>query len=188
MKRSIAAAAALAVFAVPAGAAAAPSDEDRTNAAKECRTERGSTDATREAFRVKYGTNKNGKNAFGKCVSRRAKAEESEGETAKSNAAKECKDERAEIGQQPFAEKYGTNQNGKNAYGKCVSSQAKENEGGGRHTRRREVQGAPKGRQGLRRGAQAWGAKRSPRSTAPTPTTATPSASACRRSRRPSWG
>ena len=128
MKRSIAAAAALAVFALPGGASAAPSDEDRTNAAQECRTERGNTDATREAFRAEYGTNKNGKNAFGKCVSRRSKAEEREGDAAKSNAAKECKKERAEIGQEAFAMKYGKNKNGKNAYGKCVSAQAKDNE------------------------------------------------------------
>ena len=57
---------------------AKPSKTDRTNAAKECRAERGTTDATREAFRVKYGTNKNGKNAFGKCVSRTAKDEKAE--------------------------------------------------------------------------------------------------------------
>jgi hypothetical protein len=38
------------------------------NAARECAAER-ATD--RAAFKEEYGTNKNGKNAFGKCVSRK---------------------------------------------------------------------------------------------------------------------
>lgn len=39
------------------------------NAAKECKEERGDTEDSREAFRTKYGSNENGRNAFGKCVS-----------------------------------------------------------------------------------------------------------------------
>jgi hypothetical protein len=50
-------------------------EDELVNAAKACKTERGSTDASREAFRNKYGTNKNKRNAFGKCVSRHAKGE-----------------------------------------------------------------------------------------------------------------
>jgi hypothetical protein len=110
----------------PATAAAKPTKTDKTNAAKECKAERGTTAATREAFRVKYGTNKNGKNAFGKCVSRRSKADEAQREAAAANAAKQCKVERT-ADPAAFAVKYGTNKNGKNAYGKCVSSKAKEN-------------------------------------------------------------
>jgi len=64
----------LALLVAPAGATAEPSSTDQSNAAKECRALRGSSDASREAFAQKYGTNKNGKNAFGKCVSRTAKA------------------------------------------------------------------------------------------------------------------
>ena len=65
----------VASLAVPATAfAAEPTKTDKTNAAKECRAERGDTDATREAFREQYGTNKNGKNAFGKCVSQTARS------------------------------------------------------------------------------------------------------------------
>jgi hypothetical protein len=128
MKRVIATGAALALLAVPTGAVAKPDDADRSNAAKECKAERGSTPATREAFKAKYGTNKNKKNAFGKCVSQRAKDEEQEGETAHKNAAKECKAEREELGVQAFNEKYGTNKSKKNAYGKCVSAKAKEHE------------------------------------------------------------
>ena len=44
------------------------------SAAKACATERGGTAASRAAFTQKYGTNKNKNNAFGKCVSQKAKA------------------------------------------------------------------------------------------------------------------
>ena len=49
-------------------------DQNRISAAKQCKTERGSTTESKQAFAVKYGTNKNKKNAFGKCVSKTAKA------------------------------------------------------------------------------------------------------------------
>jgi hypothetical protein len=45
--------------------------EARVNAAKACKAERAADAA---AFTAKYGTNKNKKNAFGKCVSKTAKA------------------------------------------------------------------------------------------------------------------
>ncbi len=128
MSRPIAISAALALLAVPAGAAANPTKTDRSNAAKECRAERGDSAATREAFKAKYGTNKNKRNAFGKCVSRRAHDEEQEGETAQRNASKECKAERAELGAEAFAAKYGTGKNKRNAHGKCVSQKAREHE------------------------------------------------------------
>lgn len=55
------------------------------NAAKECKAERqdpttipGNTE--NETFEEFYGTNKNGKNAFGKCVSGKAKAQNDEEE------------------------------------------------------------------------------------------------------------
>jgi hypothetical protein len=44
------------------------------NAAKACKTERKADPA---AFRAKYGTSKNKRNAFGKCVSKLAKAQQS---------------------------------------------------------------------------------------------------------------
>ncbi len=114
----------LAALALP-GAVQADSKTDKTNAAQECRTERGTTAATREAFRVRYGTNANGKNAFGKCVSKRTKAEARQNAAAGVNAAKECKAERTQLGEAAFAAKYGTGKKGKNAYGKCVSQKAK---------------------------------------------------------------
>ncbi|MEK6229076.1 MAG: hypothetical protein AABM31_07105 [Actinomycetota bacterium] len=126
MKRSFAAAAALTMLALPAGAGAQPSSADRTNAAQECRAERGNTDATQQAFRARYGPNRNGRNVFGKCVSQRSKVEERQREGAKSNASKECKAERQELGQEAFGEKYGTNANKRNAFGKCVSAKARE--------------------------------------------------------------
>ncbi len=124
MKQALIACAAGALLVTP-GATAKPNKTDRTNAAQECRAERGSTDATREAFRAKYGTNKNGRNAFGKCVSSTSKEEETEREAAAKNAAKECKAERA-VDPVAFGERYGTNKNGKNAFGKCVSSKARK--------------------------------------------------------------
>jgi hypothetical protein len=105
-----------------------PTDTDKTNAAKECRAERGTTDATREAFAKKYGTERsNFKNAFGKCVSSRARDEQAERKAAKSGAARDCRKERDELGAEAFREKYGTARSkGRNAFGKCVSSHAKK--------------------------------------------------------------
>jgi hypothetical protein len=103
----------------------------RKNAAHECKAERA---ADREAFAEEYGTNANKKNAFGKCVSSKAKAEEKEMDeadaeeaTERKHAARECAAEREEIGREAFAEEYGTNANKKNAFGKCVSKAAREN-------------------------------------------------------------
>jgi hypothetical protein len=45
----------------------------RINAAKQCKSERGTTDASRKAFADKYGTNASKTNAFGKCVSKRSR-------------------------------------------------------------------------------------------------------------------
>jgi hypothetical protein len=44
------------------------------NAAKACKTERGTTMTSKAAFDTRYGTNANKRNAFGKCVSKAAKA------------------------------------------------------------------------------------------------------------------
>ncbi len=102
------------------------------NASQECRAER-AEDV--DAFNAKYGTTANKRNAFGKCVSQNARENEEEadqqdqeGATAQKNAAKECAAERETLGSEPFAEQYGTNANNKNAFGKCVSEKARENE------------------------------------------------------------
>jgi hypothetical protein len=102
----------------------------KTNASRECREERGDTETTRAAFREKYGTNANKSNAFGKCVSQKAKAKRAaqdakDAEDAEEfkNAAKACDDERGDTNEsrKAFEAKYGKNGNKKNAFGKCVS-------------------------------------------------------------------
>jgi hypothetical protein len=105
--------------------------EARSNASRDCRAER--DDIGVDAFRDKYGTNHNKRNAFGKCVSGKAKAERAEQDEADEqeieeahNAAQECAAERDDIGTQAFADKYGTNHNKKNAFGKCVSGKVKD--------------------------------------------------------------
>ncbi len=167
-------------LALPAGAIAKPHPDkaDKRAAKAECKTLRGNTDATREAFRTQfrgfaacvrktaveeaqeeqaahtnaakeckaertadpakfatdYGTNGNKRNAFGKCVSKKAKAkehaaDEQDAEEAAEfkNAAKECDSERT-ADAAAFAEQYGTNENNRNAFGKCVSSKASEDD------------------------------------------------------------
>jgi hypothetical protein len=52
-------------------------NEAKKNAAREVREERGDTEAGRETFRAKHGTNTNKRNAFGKCVSQQAKEDDS---------------------------------------------------------------------------------------------------------------
>lgn len=94
------------------------------NAAKQCKAER---EADPGAFRENYGTNENGSNAFGKCVSKKVRAEIKEDVAEFKNAAKEC---RAERNGDPdaFQQAYGNNHNGRNAFGKCVSSKVKHSE------------------------------------------------------------
>ena len=96
------------------------------NAAKACKTERGTTPASKAAFDAKYGTNDNKKNAFGKCVSSTAADEVAAVQQATLNAAKACKTERGTTpaSKAAFDTKYGTNANKKNAFGKCVSQAA----------------------------------------------------------------
>ena len=122
MKRLLIIFAALALLAAPAGAAG--SKADKREAQKECRAERGTTDATREAFKAKYRN-------FGDCVSGKAREAKAERKSAKTNAARECRDERGDTDEsrEAFRAKYGTNANKKNAFGKCVSQKAKAKRG-----------------------------------------------------------
>ena len=90
----------------------------------------------RKTFEQFYGTNKNGKNAYGKCVSTKAEQQkagmDSEDQQAIhefKNAAKECAAERDEIGVERFAVEYGTNHNKRNAFAKCM---ARKTQGSGR--------------------------------------------------------
>jgi hypothetical protein len=100
-------------------AKAKPAAEEETeNAAQACRAER---DANEDAFAKKYGTNKNGKNAFGKCVSGMASAKTQEEAEDRANAAHTCKALKREDPAE-FEELYGSR---KNAFGKCVSATAR---------------------------------------------------------------
>jgi hypothetical protein len=96
-------------------------DQNASEARSSCKTEQASDAA---AFKEKYGTNKNKSNAYGKCVSAIAKAADAQDQNATINAAKQCKDER-KSDPAAFKDKYGTNKNKRNAFGKCVSAIAK---------------------------------------------------------------
>ena len=120
MKKTTVAIALIAGLLVPAAATGKSDNADRRAAKAECKTERGKSSATREAFKARYAS-------MSRCVSRTAAEEASEETKARKNAAHECKEERA-LDRDAFAEKYGTNANKKNAYGKCVSSKAKAEE------------------------------------------------------------
>lgn len=131
MKRLVLTGALAVALVVPAGALGAdpPSSTDVKNASKECKALRQAMGA--ENFRNAFGTGKKKRNAHGRCVSRKAREEQSERVEAAKNAAKECKAERndpnfaASHDGKSFNEFYGTNKNGKNAYGKCVSQKAR---------------------------------------------------------------
>jgi Cu2+-containing amine oxidase len=121
-------------LAVPAALLAAPPDgkgkpenaalQATENAAKKCKAEHQSMGA--QAFAERYGTNPNKRNAFGKCVSGKAQEQVEAQQEGTLNAAKRCKAERQSMGAEAFAERYGTNPNKRNAFGKCVSGKAKQ--------------------------------------------------------------
>jgi hypothetical protein len=108
-----------AALVMPAAATAKPTNADKRAAIAQCKDERGKTRATRAAFKAKY-------HSFSRCVRQNAAEEQAERREAHANAAQECKAERA-ADKAAFEQKYGTNHNKRNAFGKCVSSKAKEN-------------------------------------------------------------
>jgi hypothetical protein len=165
---------AVAALALPSGASAEVTEQDRVQASKECKLLRGSTDASREAFALTYrnlgacvsekaraqaaqrrAARRSARrdcrelrelNAaafadkyrnFGACVSAKAKKklraedrEDREEIAATKNAAQECAAEREAKGEIAFAQEYGTNHNKRNAFGKCVSGKAHDDDGG----------------------------------------------------------
>jgi hypothetical protein len=102
--------------------------QNQANAAQSCRAEQNdanfATNHGGKTFAQFYGTNKNGRNALGSCVSQKAQAATQAQNQATINAARAC---RAEQKANPadFKTKYGTNANKSNAFGKCVSQKAK---------------------------------------------------------------
>jgi hypothetical protein len=147
----LAAAAVVAVVAaIPATLVAGPiTGADRQNASRACSALRAATGA--KLFAQTFGTSR--ANAFGKCVAtfahtanaaRAAAKTTCQGNaapkrcmnaavtaalnqqvTAMKNAAKTCAALRTSMGAAAFARKFGTNGNARNAFGKCVSSQAR---------------------------------------------------------------
>jgi hypothetical protein len=113
-----------AVLVVPASAVAKPDASDKRAAIAQCKSERGKSKATRRAFKAKY-------HSFSRCIRQNAAEEHAEKKAALKNAAKECKAERADADfpashdGKTFQEFYGKNKNGKNAFGKCVSTKAR---------------------------------------------------------------
>jgi hypothetical protein len=116
---------------------AAEEQAARTNASKECKAEAAdpafptAPGHEGKSFAEFYGANANDKNAHGKCVSAKAKAkkaamDEADAQEAEDfkNAAKACAEERRSLTADVFANKYGTNPNKRNAFGKCVSKLA----------------------------------------------------------------
>ncbi len=92
---------------LPGAAIAAPTAGDVKSASKECRVERGTTPESRAAFKVKYGTNARGANAFGKCVSSGARKRAA----ARRTATKSCLTERGRTAESraAFKAKYAGN-------------------------------------------------------------------------------
>ena len=117
------------------------------SAAKECKAERADPDFADthdgKSFEEFYG-NGNKRNAFGKCVSAKAreKLDDEPGATgqdvepaiedaatgATRQRAGQAVRRRAPSRSEAFEERYGTNHNGRNAFGKCVSSKARDGE------------------------------------------------------------
>jgi hypothetical protein len=104
----------------PGQSANAPGQSASKNSAKQkCKAERA---ADRAAYKAKYGSD-----GLGKCMAGHTQqSEDDEATDAEKNAAKKCKAERAEIGLEAFKDRYGTNANKANAFGKCVSKLSKE--------------------------------------------------------------
>ena len=116
MKKLILSGALIAALAVPAAAAAdEPTPTESKNAAKECKALR--TAAGADNFKAMFGGKSN---AYGKCVSQRARQNHARSEAAQKNAAKECKAER-DADPAAFQQKYRN-------LGKCVSERAKQKE------------------------------------------------------------
>ncbi|MGH3044479.1 MAG: hypothetical protein ACRDM2_07105 [Gaiellaceae bacterium] len=64
-------------------------------------------------------------------AAREAAREDAPAGPMRSNPARTCKSEREEMGDDAFVDEYGVNENGANAFGKCVSKEARERDGAG---------------------------------------------------------
>jgi hypothetical protein len=96
----------------------------RVNPAQTCQSIR--SQLGKALFNKTYGTNANDQNAFGKCVSSTAKSQVHNEVSASSSCRSQQDDATfaANHGGKTFTQYYGTNADGSNAFGKCVSSTA----------------------------------------------------------------
>jgi hypothetical protein len=78
-----------------------------------------------KTFAQFYGTGKNGKDAFGKCVLIVSKANRETEQQGRMNPARTCRALRTQLTASVFDKTYGKNANDRNAFGKCVSMTAK---------------------------------------------------------------
>jgi hypothetical protein len=111
----------MALVAVPAALA---DNGSSTSPAQRCVAQRTAMGAT--AFNQLYGTNANDRNSVGKCVSKLTRADQAN-TTEASAACKAEQDDTSFAGShnsKTFAEFYGTNRNGHDAFGNCVSQKA----------------------------------------------------------------
>lgn len=130
MKRFLVLAAFFAL-AAPAAFAAPPAGTGKPETSASSSPGQGSAALCREQLKTMGATNfqatfapkGNGKNAWGKCVSRQSQLQGAN----QQNAAKVCKAERGttQDTMDVFAKKWGTNANMRNAFGKCVSATAR---------------------------------------------------------------
>ena len=104
----------------------------KRSASRDCREERKQSGEAQ--FRADHGTNKNKRNAFGKCVSKKAKQKKAamdrsdrKQSAAFKNAAAACDAQRGTTTESrtAFESQWGTNSNDSNAFGKCVSAGAR---------------------------------------------------------------
>ena len=114
----------------PSSPGATQRTKSQSNAVSTCRAEQADTTFAAnhggKTFDQVYGTGKNGKDAFGKCVASKAKAANDTADANVLDAVKQCKADRASD-PAAFKNKYGKNRNKANALGKCVSQTAKAN-------------------------------------------------------------
>jgi hypothetical protein len=131
MKRFLGILVLVAALTVPVVAAAdQPTSADKSNAATECKALLRAEGTNN--FIHAWGAQGKGK-AYGKCVSSKAREEAQQRQQAQANAAKQCKSEQGMAdndfqtshGGKTFAQYYGA-KNANSAYGKCVSTQAKQ--------------------------------------------------------------
>ena len=126
MRRTLIGLTAATALALPAMALADSPTSSDPNASQTCKTLR--TQMGTSAFEATYGSNKNKSNAFGKCVSKQTSAQSQDrtAGNAKCNTEQDDANFAATHGGKTFDQFYGTNKNGKNAFGKCVSAKTTE--------------------------------------------------------------